>query len=141
MKSAKFQEFIFSLLATASLFVSLISACACSHHQEKPAAENFSCHEHSPEAQAEMNHAGGSAKTINLSAAENGCVCVPATAKIFAKAGSVKFEKHSAAINLTAPPEFVFDAQKVSVKFDFVKPFYLSDSFYNLSPGRAPPVL
>jgi len=36
MKSVKLKQFAVSLLALLSLFASSVSACACSHHQEKP---------------------------------------------------------------------------------------------------------
>jgi hypothetical protein len=147
MKNAKLKQFALSLLALLSLFVSASAACACTHHQAKqetdsPAAASTSCHEHSEETQTGEN--GGntvSPETSETRAFAGGCVCFQSAPKVFAKSETVKFEKRAAAIAALTPPELVPVLQTAPVKIDFNQPFYLSDSFYNLSPGRAPPVL
>lgn len=141
MKSAKLKQLVLSLLAITSLFASSVSACACSHHREKAEAESPSCHEHSPETKAGHNQHDDLAETDITTVSEAGCVCLQVAPKAFAKSDKLKFEKHIATIQIVAPIKTEFAAQVVPIKFNFTKPFYLSDSYYNLSPGRAPPVL
>ena len=60
MKSVKLKQFAVSLLAILSLFASSVSACACSHHQEKPEVSPASCHGHPAETKTGQNHGGKS---------------------------------------------------------------------------------
>jgi hypothetical protein len=139
MQSLRLKQFAVILLLISSLFVSAISACACAHHQAKQETETSSCHWHS--AKTVKNHDAEATENTEALISEDGCVCFQTTPKVFAKAETVKFKKHAATISNPAPPSIVFAAQTVSENIDFIKPFYLSDSFYNVSPGRAPPVL
>jgi hypothetical protein len=139
MKSLKLKQFAVSFLLISSLFVSAISACACAHHQAKQETATPACHRHP--AKTVKNHDAGATENTEASISEAGCVCFQIAPKVFAKSETVKFKKHAAAISSLAPPSIVSAAQIVSEKIDFTKPFYLSDSFYNVSPGRAPPVL
>ena len=143
MKSLKLKQFAFSLLAVLSLFVSAVSACDCSHHQAKQETEApASCHEHS--IKTEQSSDVDATQTNATAISENACVCFQTAPRAFAKAETVKFGKQAAAVaavSLSAPPAIVFVSPSAQAKIDFIKPFYLSDSFYNLSPGRAPPVL
>lgn len=139
MKSLKLKQFAVSLLAITAFFVSAISACTCSHHQAKQETESASCHEHS--AKTVRSRAGDLPETIETSISEAGCVCFQSARKAFAKSENVKFEKHAATISPLTPPAIVFIPQNARAKIDFTKPFHLSDSFYNFSHGRAPPVL
>ena len=142
MKSVKSKRFAISLLVLLSIFASSVSACACSHHREKPETDSASCHEHSAEAKAgEDNGDGNLPETINSIASEAGCICLQLAPKAVVKSENIKVEKHFAALAAVKPVEIVFTETIVSVKIDFSKPQYLSDSFYNLSPGRAPPAL
>ncbi|HEX8367188.1 MAG TPA: hypothetical protein VF604_01355 [Pyrinomonadaceae bacterium] len=140
MQSLKLKQFAVSLLAVVSLFVSAVSACTCSHHQAKQETESPSCHEHP--AKTVRNHADDAPETTETTISEAGCVCFQTAPKAFAKSETVKFEKHATAISPLTPPAAVISIPPIAaVKIDFTKPFYLSDSFYNISPGRAPPVL
>jgi len=139
MKSLKLKQFAISLLAILSLFVSAVLACTCSHHHSKHETETPSCHEHP--AKTVKARDAGTTETTETSISEAGCVCFQTAPKVFAKSETVKVKKHAAAISNLAPPIVVSAPQIVSVRIDFTKPFYLSDSFYNISPGRAPPVL
>jgi hypothetical protein len=80
----------------------------------------------------------------NVSAAfdaDENCCCADSSApRVFLKNETVKIEKHTARILSLPAVEFAAAAPRVSVKtIHRAAPFYLSDSFYNLSPGRAPP--
>ena len=141
MESAKLKQYILSILAGLSLFASSVSACACSHHQEKSETEISSCHEHSTETKAAKNHAEEFSETIQTVVSESECVCFQIAPKIVAKSENIKVEKQVAAIPAIKPIEIIFVRQNISAQIDFAKPPYLSDSFYNLSPGRAPPFL
>ena len=141
MKSMKFKQCAISLLALLSLFASTISACACSHHQEKTQTDSRSCHEHSTETKANQNGDDNLLKTIKVIVSETGCICLQPAPKAVAKSENVKVEKHIAGLPAVKPIEIAKTQQIVSAKIDFSKPTYLSDSFYNLSPGRAPPSL
>jgi hypothetical protein len=141
MKSLRLKQFAISLLAVLSLFASSVSACACSHHQGKPQTETSSCHEHAAQTTAGQNHVGSWSETVKTTISETVCVCLQPSPKVSAKSENLKVEKHRAAILIVKPIQIAFIVQTVSAKIDFSKPSYLSDSFYNLSPGRAPPVL
>lgn len=141
MKSISLKQFVISLSALLSLFVSSVSACACSHHQAKPETESPSCHAHPAKSESGRNHDADAPETIRNSLSEAGCVCFQIAPKAFAKSETTKFKKYAAAVYHLTAPEIVFVSRGAAVKLDFTKPFYLSDSFYNLSPGRAPPRL
>ena len=140
MKSVRLKQFAVSLLAILSLFASSVSACACSHHQEKQETETASCHEHSAETKPEQILDDNSSEIVKANVSEAGCVCFQTAPKVVVKSENVKVEKHAATIPSVLPVEIVFVVQTVSARIYFSKPLYLSDSFYNLSPGRAPPV-
>jgi len=141
MKSIKFKQFALSLAALLSLFVSGVSACACSHHQIQDETKSSSCHEHSPHqkaAQDQKNNLDGKIKSL-VSEAE--CTCFQSASKFVTKSEINKFGKHIAAISLEVPAKIVSVPQTIGDQIRFSKPLYLSDSFYNISPGRAPPSL
>ncbi len=140
MRSAKIQQFVGSLIAVLSLFASSISACACSHHQPKTENNPPSCHEHSAETKAEQSQETSTEKFQPV-VSESGCICLQLAPKAVAKAENIKVEKNLTSVSLETPIEINFVASNAAAKFDFSKPPYLSDSFYNLSPGRAPPIL
>jgi hypothetical protein len=147
-KRLKIKQFGLSLGLMLSLFVSAFSACICEHHQAKAAttADAASCHSHTPETGEEQTSgvvaAEDSTQTLNPTISGGNCCCVqPATPKVFAKSETVKSEKHTAALPAINPTPIVFAARIYSLENDLPKPLYLTDSFYNLTPGRAPPRL
>lgn len=144
MKNERLQKFCLAFCLIASLFVSSISAaCSCAHHRET--AENtspLSCHDHSMQKEmTQQNHDFGLRKTIEPAICETGCICIETSPKVIAKTETVRVEKQLEAFSLDAPVEIAFVPQTVLIETVFSKPLYLSDSFYNLPPGRAPPVL
>ena len=135
------KQFVLISCCVLSLLASSVSACICPHHQEKTLTEAPSCHSHATEnAAAEQTNDADSPETIKTSASEaDACCCVQPAPKVVAKSETVKLEKQAAALPAAAPPAVVFAVQVVSVENNLPKPLYLTDSFYNLSPGRAPP--
>jgi len=108
MKSVNLKQFVTSLLALLSLFVSTVSACTCEHHQAKTETEPPSCHAHPAKTETAQNHDADSPETIKTSISEAGCVCFQTAPKVFAKSETVKFKKYAAAaVSHLTPPEIV----------------------------------
>jgi hypothetical protein len=137
MKRATLKQFIVCILTILSLCASSVAACACSHHEKKTESEAPSCHKHSKQKKTEQI-SDPQFKSVN---AEIECTCFQLDSKITAKSGTIKFEKYASAVSNLTPVKIAFVSRVCTPKISFAKPLYLSDSFYNLSPGRAPPVL
>jgi cytoskeletal protein RodZ len=140
------KQFVLILCCVLSLLASSVSACICSHHQQQTETEAPSCHSHTAEnvAAEQTNDADSPAKTIIASASDaDACCCVQPAPKVAAQSETVKPEKQAAALTTTAaaPRADVFIVRIIPVENRLPKPLYLTDSFYNLSPGRAPPRL
>ena len=154
MKEIRLKQYAASLLIVLSLFVSSIAACCCAHHQEKTKIETASCHSETHETKAEKHQAADSdeikGKTKSETNSETNqtgelnvpCKCsVKSAPKVFVKNENVKIEKQSLTTAGLKLPEAEFSSSIIAFESVFVAPFYLSDSFYNLTPGRAPPRL
>jgi hypothetical protein len=138
-QTRKLKQLVLILCGALSLFVSSFGTCVCSHHQEKGKTEALSRHSHAAAAEP-TNDAGSAAKTINPSASEaDDCCCVQPAPKVVAKSETVKPVKQTAAHPAATPAAVAFAAQVIPAQNCLPKPLYLTDSFYNLSPGRAPP--
>lgn len=137
MKRATVKQFTVCILIILSLFASSAAACVCSHHEKKTQAEVPSCHKHSKQKKAEQI-SEPSFETVN---SEIECTCFQFVSKISAKSSNVKFEKQTAAASVKTKLKITFVSRTIPATNAFSKPLYLSDSFYNLAPGRAPPVL
>lgn len=133
----KTKQFIVCILVILSLFASSAAACICSHHEEKVDTSVSSCHQHSEHNRTEQKH-NSSAESVN---SEIECCCFEVVSKINAKPGTIKFEKLVRAASGLEPVKIALVSRIAAPKISFSKPLYLSDSFYNLAPGRAPPVL
>jgi hypothetical protein len=122
-------------LIVVSLFVSSVAACICSHHTEKVEAQAAaSCHEHA-EAKPETNEVEQAAKF----ASGEECSCASPAPRVFSKSETIKIEKQASAGSFSLL-EIKTVATFVSAgNVYFEKPFYLSDSFYNIKSPRAPP--
>jgi hypothetical protein len=136
MKRAGLKQFVVCILTILSLFASSVAACACSHHKEKIEASVSSCHKHSEHKKTEPI-GDPSFESVN---AEIECTCLWFASNSFTKSSNVKFEKHAAAASALPPVKIDFLSRAAAPKISFSKPLYLSDSFYNLVPARAPPV-
>lgn len=156
MQKQRIKQLGASFLIVLSLFVSSISAaCTCSHESKigehcqnstETKNDEHAAHEHSRETSGANVHHQHEEKTNSsqfASMTESNCCCVVQLApRAVAKAENVKIEKHPAAILPATPLEFALNHQPISIKSgEFFKAFYLSDSFHNLAPGRAPPRL
>ena len=88
----RIQQISIGILAALSLFVSSISACACSHHEQGPEPETKSCHGTAvtPDKDSVVQHAGGSS-------VEENCFCIQQAAKLSVKAETFKFKKQVSA--------------------------------------------
>lgn len=138
MKNKKLGKFAAILLAVLSLLTSSVAACACSHHQSEVETAAPSCHEHSAQS-SEMPMSPEYAATFD---AADECVCIKSAPRVFAKSEIVKIEKQAAAISPNVFVSVKLNAPIVKAETAyFIKPSYLSDSFYNLKSPRAPPVL
>lgn len=139
MKSEKLKQFSASILVVLSLFVSSISACCCSHHQEKVETEVPSCHAKTHETEEKKDSANVDDKdSINIS-----CECFMESApKVFAKSENVKIEKQTAKLTRLIHFEIEQVLHIVSgVKIEFSTPSYLSDLISNPKSPRAPPTV
>ena len=141
----KFEKIAASILIVFSLFVSSVAACCCDHHEEKAEIETASCHAQTAEAKTETKAANHHEITDSNDAAQfiainAKCECSAFSApKVYAKNENVKVEKQALTSETIKLPEAEFAASIIAFESDFAAPFYLSDSFYNISPGRAPP--
>ncbi|MET0752764.1 MAG: hypothetical protein ABWZ66_05305 [Pyrinomonadaceae bacterium] len=119
------------------MFASSVAACACSHHLEKTEIEAPTCHGHSENTEVKRE----SPETVQTTISEGECFCIQPAPKLIAKSEKVKIEKQQIAVVSYLSLQVTFAVRANPVRTDFVKPFFLTDSFYNLTPGRAPPVL
>lgn len=143
MKQTKIKQSAESLLVVLSLFVSSIAACCCAHHEEKFEIETASCHAQTVETKAADHHdVRDSGEAAQFDVVNSNCECVVKSApKIYAKNENVKFEKQALTSQTIKLPEAEFAVSIAAFQSVFVMPQYLSDSFYNFAPGRAPPRL
>ena len=131
----KTKQIAIGLFVILSLFVSSVAACVCSHHTEKVETESVSCHQ---QAEAEPETAPA-AKSAEYGSSDE-CSCMLPAPRAFSKSETLKIEKQSAALPFSRTEIKPVAAVLPAESHYFEKPFYLSDSFYNLKSPRAPPV-
>ena len=143
MKNQRLKQCAVSLLVVLSLFVSSVSACTCSH--EPQASELSHCHpqpQHSHDAQSDSHHNETTQESVSVLVSPNQCCGIQSAPRVSAVTKNVQVEKQALTTSPSPAIEFVSISYIASVKtVGFVTPFYLSDSFHNLTPGRAPPRL
>ncbi|MGI8468750.1 MAG: hypothetical protein ACR2N3_09875 [Pyrinomonadaceae bacterium] len=141
MKNRRLKQIAFSLCIVLSLLASSVSARACPHCHEVKNAES-SCHEHS-QMTMEMPDESNRAETIQNAICKTGCCnCVQPAPQVFSKSAFLKIEKQTAEISPAISFKIETIPQIISTgQTNFVKSFYLSDSFYNIKSPRAPPRL
>jgi hypothetical protein len=139
MKNRRLRQFSGSFLIVLSLFISSVSACVCSHHHtEKVEINTSSCHEHFDHKQ---NQDATSSETVQTFDSDTECCCIQSAPRVFSKSETIKIEKQTAVL-LFSKIEIKAVSPVVSVEnIYFERPFYLSDSFYNIKSPRAPPRL
>ncbi|MBA2621001.1 MAG: hypothetical protein H0U87_07360 [Acidobacteria bacterium] len=144
MKNQRLKQFACGFFVVLSLLASTVSAaCICSTHAIKT-NEDAHCRRHEEQYTARPHSHQSAAENTSVSFSETDeCCCVQSAPRAFAKSESLKIEKQSAASLSFSLIKFACGvSQNVSVKtVDFTTPFYLSDSFHNLTPGRVPPRL
>ena len=133
----KTKQIAVGFLVILSLFASSVAACVCSHHAEKAETVAASCHQHS-EAKPETD-SFENVETARKFNASDECGCASPAPRVFSKSETIKIEKQAAALPFS-PVEIKAVSTVLSAgNVYFEKPFYLSDSFYNLKSPRAPP--
>lgn len=138
MQVRKFKQFGLILICILSLFVSSVSSCTCLHNEETAETNVSPCHEHSETAGTTNRNDDNDSFSETWIVSEDDCICIQPQSEAVAKSENYKAAKQVAT---HAPVTIAFISQYFSEKVFFSKPLYLSDSFYNLSPGRAPPRL
>lgn len=153
MKKAKLKQKGLAIYLVVSLFVSAISAGTCLHHpkEARTTADTSSHHQHSEGAHEQISsehhesndhhESADSSETARSVVPDEKCCCIEPARKVVAKIENLKIEKQSLIGLPASRVTIAFIPQKLTVKSEFIAPFYLTDSFYNISPGRAPPIL
>ena len=141
MNFGRLKQFAVILAVIWSLAVSSsAAACACPHHHEKAAAQMPPCHHGSSMTMTDETPEADQKTAFETVISESGCGCVQSVPRVFGKNDSLKIEKQTAAVLPSANVEIKPAATLVSfVTIRLAPPLYLSDSFYNFPPGRAPP--
>ena len=116
-----------------------VSACTCDHHKSDSKSEVSSCHHHADVSEMDEGDDSELQDASSILDPDADCICNAEASKVIAKPGSINLKKHVSGVSLETvlPVAYVRPADKVTI--EFVKPFYLSDSFYNLAPKRGPP--
>ena len=137
----RLQQFAIGLLTVLSLLISSVEGCTCSHHEADGTSEPASHHRHSEMSEAAESHDSHVEDANACLASDADCVCAVPASKFVAKPAGIKLKKQVPTISIKTSIRFAVVRQMDTARVDFVKPFYLSDSFYNLAPKRGPPSL
>ena len=136
MNKRRLKQFGSSFLIVLSLLVSSVAAsCICAHHAEPVEVETSSCHE-----QATAEPATNAIENASRLDSNEDCGCIQPAPRIISKSETIKLEKQAAVLpfaKIEIKPAAPLAARETVRHFE--KPFYLSDSFYNLKSPRAPP--
>jgi len=138
------RQILAAILAGLSLCVSSVAACACAHHHPETArveAESSSCHGPAHQEDTSPQAAPGEARTGK--GIDSSCECfVQAGLRVSIKNENLKIGKQAAARAAAAPGTVLVFAAAAYVYAGFYSPeVFVSDRYYNLTPGRAPPRL
>jgi hypothetical protein len=72
---------------------------------------------------------------------EADCICAQTGSRVVAKAERPHVSQNAAVLTVTAETTLTPSTPLiVATRVEFERPFYLTDSFYNLSPKRGPPL-
>ena len=135
----RLQQFVIGFLTVLSLLVSSVGGCTCSHHEADGTSEPAFHHHHSEMSEAAESHDSHVEDTNACLASDADCVCAVTASKFVAKPAGIKLNKQVSTVSLETSIPVAVVRQMDAARVDFVKPFYLSDSFYNLAPKRGPP--
>ncbi|MGQ0540716.1 MAG: hypothetical protein ACT4O9_02550 [Blastocatellia bacterium] len=136
----RIRQLSIGLVAVLSLFVSAVSACACSHHQPPKTAIENSCHGSIHTAEEAPIAAGGPVSSFD---ADCNCFVRASVPAIISKSGEKKnlFGKEIAVVEnlfVAFSLEYVFDSDDASLSTDL--PVY-TPHYFAYRPSRAPPRL
>jgi hypothetical protein len=137
MNRQRLGQISISFLIVFSFFVSSTAACICSHHIENVEVEVPPCHEHSET----KHHETSFNENIQQIDTDEDCCCVQPAPRVFSKSETIKIEKQATVLPLVRIEIKVAATVGAVENTYFEKPFYLSDSFYNIKSPRAPPRL
>lgn len=151
---SKVNKYVSSVLLMLSLCASSIAACICAHEATHQTPKSEHCHSssakirqaenphHPHEASVAENHHDETAEADNALSSINAgdCCCIKPAPKTAAKFENYKVESPAAVQPAEKSFEITRKWQVLTIKIVHrAAPFYLSASFYNISPGRAPP--
>ena len=127
-----------SFLLVLSFFISSAAACICSHHLDNVEVAAPSCHEHS---ESKPHHETSFDENTPQLDTDEDCCCIQSAPRAFSKSETLKIEKQAAVVPSTRIEIKAVSTFVPAENTYFEKPFYLSDSFYNIKSPRAPPRL
>jgi hypothetical protein len=138
------RQVLAATLAVVSLCVSSAAACACAHHHPeavKVNSEQSSCH-----GQAHQDDRSPQAAPADAGAGnrfDSSCECfLQAGPRVSVKNENLKVGKPAIAQAVIDPETVVVPDGAAYVSNGFYSPeIFVSDPYYNLTPGRAPPRL
>jgi hypothetical protein len=131
-----------TVIALFSLGAASVSACTCPHPEPAAQSVEANCHGHTDASEAEERHHDGREATRpdDVSGTDEICVCAAIVSKLPPKSETVKIQKQAALASTGRPAILAIrEDPRPAILTVFKKPFYLSDSFYNLAPKRGPP--
>lgn len=140
MMSFRLKQVGFALCLAASLLVGSVSACMCSHHEEKPKSSETSCH--GPhEDQAENTES-----TVTENAFDVDCICFVNQPTPFIAAKwenkKLKADKSVSSSDQTVPHSLFVTAIAINLPPpEFDRDLSYSHVLKSLLPSRAPPRL
>ena len=134
MELMRVRHLLIAIGLIASMLASAVSACACHHHDAEVEPETVpACHQHQTKEKAHAPDSG------MPSISDCDCACFESVNRFSARSEPVKL-KHQPTAAVGAATEIVVPIAIVHPHLAvYKKPRFLTDSFYNISPGRAPP--
>jgi len=145
VKARRSSQVLAGILAALSLCVSSVAACACTHHH--PAAVQVETEQSSCHGPAHQAGAASRQETPDEADERNGidssCECfMQAAPRASIKNENLKVGKQAMARTVTDPETVIVQVGASYVSNGFYSPeIFVSDPYYNLTPGRAPPRL
>ena len=130
--TVRIQRYAIGILAVLSLFVSSVSACACSHHaaevQPEQSCHSTSGHHNKPKTAPTGHHVSES------------CVCILSANKLSVKAEGFKLKKNQTASVAETGVESARFYSAAPANSTTVDQRSYSSSFYNSAAARGPPL-
>lgn len=144
VKIRGWRQVLAAVLAVLSLCVSSVAACACAHHHPetvKVETKQSSCH--GPAHQKETTPPAAPADAGRRNGIDSACECfAQASPRASIKNENLKIGKQAIARAVAGPETVLVTAGAGRVSTGFYSPeIFVSDPYYNLTPGRPPPRL